>query len=51
MPALHGLMENTRFPIHHFGVRDETVPAENDLVLGPILREPGVPGRGSFLSA
>jgi len=43
-------MQNTRFPVHYVRVQDERIAAEHDMVMGPIMRNSGVPGSSRFLS-
>jgi len=51
LPTLHRLMQNARFPVNQVRVPGECIAAENDMVLGPVLRNSGVPRNGGFLSA
>ena len=50
LPTLYGLMQNARFPINQIRAPGERIAAEHDVVLGPVLRNSGVPRRTTFLS-
>jgi hypothetical protein len=34
---LHGSVQDAGFTVEHFGMRQQTIPAENDMTIAPIL--------------